>query len=47
MPSGFAISRLVRQTTALVKTQSPDGRPGEMPLPNGSTRWVVKKLSTS
>ena len=47
MPSGFAIPRLVRQTTAMVKPMSPDGRRGEMPLPNGSTRWVVKKLSTS
>ena len=47
MLSGFAISRLVRQTTALVKTNCLIGRPGEMPQPNGSTRWVVKKLSTS
>lgn len=38
---------LMRQTTALVKTNSPNGRPGEMPQLNGSTRWVVKKLSTS
>ena len=47
MPSGFAIPRLVRQTTALVETQSLNGRPGEMPLPTGSTRWVVKRLSMS
>jgi len=47
MRSGFAISHLVRQTTALVKTQSQNGRLGELPLPNGSTRWAVKRLSTS
>jgi hypothetical protein len=38
---------LMRLTTALVKANSPNGRDGEMPLPNGSKRWVVKKLSTS
>jgi len=36
MLSGFAISRLVRQTTALVETQSHIGRPGEMLLPTGA-----------
>ena len=38
---------LVRHTTDLVKTKTPIGRAGEMPQPNGSKRWVVKKLSTS
>ncbi len=36
MLSGFAISHLVRQSTALVKSQSQIGRPGDMPLPTGA-----------